>query len=1001
MLSADFGNAINYCVDNFVCRPKQLIYNLPAPISNADGLGTFSQDLSAQVETEQSRFGSQSVVADYVDDFQTPNSPAGWQYLWNQSGEFGVTSAYSTMTWDTWRYRPAAAEFPYLGPTYGHPGPGVDDSASGGIERFSIAAYTVSESGFYSINDSFITRDGEFGDGVEVSVHVNNGSVVNLLQVAPKASGNFDTELGELQAGDTIYVGVGPNGPLAGSGIGNDGYAWDFSIVLGNVNDGVPVTVSVDLETQRYLGDVSELDRDKFFNFHSGGGNDQQLNAFQTEYDVGLGRQFWGALPYAKNQTGQVGVYPNVTPSSDQTVRPTYRLVQTGHPRDALRYNTDLEAAAEWVTTYYTTVVDEVPQFYEPMNEPFVHAGDSEFQDAPSQEAMRLKMAELYAAIGAAVDQTPALANMNVVGYASAWPSMELWDFGHWDSRMKMFMDVAGDYMDAFSVHLYDGVNVTGQNNRRVGSNSEAILDLVETYSYSKWGVVKPHALTEFGGIEQGFGDTYSDIKSAQSIRAINHFLFNFLEREEDVLISVPFITDKSEWFLQPGNCEPYGGALWRLENPNLSNCSGNYVYTWRVNFFELWKDVKGERGLIKTSDPDVQAQLFVDGSTAYVAVNNLADVPHAVDLDFISDLSGLQSVEVRQMEIPVNASLNPTYTETVQANSPDDITLNSGGTAVLVYNFDAPFEFTKTIRAQKYYTSQHLQPISANNTMTFNFDGVQTATEGEATLRMGIGRDHNRSKSPDIRVNGTLVDVPNDWKGYDQANRDDFFGVIEIPVAIELLSANNTVEVTFTDSGGRVSSMVMSVEGYDVVPAVTDAFVNAGEMQRIDVNELNLTFSGLVNIGPNAFDLIQRSDLSGVTGTTVNTSYTSQIVDGNTLVTLTFDNLTRNSSGSLIDGNYQLTVNANSVTSSTGVAMQNDFIFGDTEEDEFFAFFGDLDGNRTVDKPEFVNFFDSYNSVYKDARYDALFDYDADEKIDSVDLMRMRERYRMSLEFV
>ena len=68
------------------------------------------------------------------------------------------------------------------------------------------------------------------------------------------------------------------------------------------------------------------------------------------------------------------------------------------------------------MTTYYTTAVDEVPEFYEPINEPFVHAGDAEFQDAPSSDAMRLKMAQLYPAIGEAIDQTPALANIKVVG---------------------------------------------------------------------------------------------------------------------------------------------------------------------------------------------------------------------------------------------------------------------------------------------------------------------------------------------------------------------------------------------------------------------------------------------------------------------------------------------------------------------------------------------------------------------------------------------------------
>ena len=52
---------------------------------------------------------------------------------------------------------------------------------------------------------------------------------------------------------------------------------------------------------------------------------------------------------------------------------------------------------------------------------------------------------------------------------------------------MKMFMDVAGEYMHGFSTHLYDGINVIGKETKRSGSNMEAILDLIESYSYEKW----------------------------------------------------------------------------------------------------------------------------------------------------------------------------------------------------------------------------------------------------------------------------------------------------------------------------------------------------------------------------------------------------------------------------------------------------------------------------------------------------------------------------------
>ncbi len=943
------------------------------------------------------------IVADYVDDFSSSSVPANWQYLSNDTGAFGTPASYASMIYESWRYHPATADFPYLGATFAHSGPGTSQGEAN--DRFAIAAFTVSEAGNYEITDSLITRDGAFGDGIEVAVHINDQPVTQLLSLAPASSGNFDTDLGELAAGDTIYIGLGPDGPGNGSDAGNDGATWDFSISIDELpppGEPDPVTVSVDLETQRYVGDVSALDRDKYFNIHDGGA-DQDVATFQSDYDVGLGRQFWGPLPYAKNQTGQVGVYPNTTPSTDQSVRPVEEgIVHTGHPRDALRYDTDLQAAADWVTTYYTTIVDEVPEFYEPINEPFVHAGDAEFQDAPSSDAMRLKMAQLYAAIGEAIDQTPALANINVVGYSSAWPSMELWDFGHWETRQKMFMDVAGEFIDAFSVHLYDGINVTGQNNRRSGSNSEAILDLIETYSHYKWDVVKPHALTEFGGIEQGYGDGYSDIKNAQSLRSINHLLFNFLERENDVLTSVPFITGKAEWYHEDGVCESYNPSLYRLEGANLADCSGGtYELTWKANFYELWEDVQGERGVINASDPDIQTQLFVDGNKAYVAVNNLADETHRVDLEFLNGLPGLQNVEIREMEIPISDALQPTYTETNQTTAPDSVTLDTGGTAVLVYEFDAPIDFSQTVRSEKYYSDTHLQSINANQPISFDFDSVQASSAGEAILRMSLSRKHDRSKAPQVTVNNIPVDVPDDWKGYDQANRDDFFGMIEIPVPIELLNSNNTVSVTFPDSGGRVSSMILAVEAVDTLaPEVLDVVVNGGGIQRSNVSTLDLTFAGLTNFAPDAFSVTQLSDASGLTGTAVDTSFTKQQFAGNTLVTLSFDSQTRNS-GALIDGNYQLTVAATSVTSAgANTPMASDFVFGDAEDDKFFTFFGDSDGDRDSDLFDYIEFNQSYRSVAGNANFDSDLDFENNGNVNLFDYLEFRTRFQSALPF-
>lgn len=142
-------------------------------------------------------------------------------------------------------------------------------------------------------------------------------------------------------------------------------------------------------------------------------------------------------------------------------------------------------------------------------------------------------------------------------------------------------------------------------------------------------------------------------------------------------------------------------------------------------------------------------------------------------------------------------------------------MSLIAGETVTLEYTFSNNITFDNAIRSKKYYTSKYLQPITSGTQMNFAFNNVATGT-GKAVLRMSLGRKHNVSKAPVVKVNGTTVAVPSNWKGYDQANRDDFFGTIEIPVPMNLIQANNNISVTFSDNGGHLSSLILQVEKYD-----------------------------------------------------------------------------------------------------------------------------------------------------------------------------------------
>ncbi|MBK1879121.1 hypothetical protein [Pelagicoccus mobilis] len=589
--------------------------------------------------------------------------------------------------------------------------------------------------------------------------------------------------------------------------------------------------VTIDLTTKRYLSDVSELDRAKYFNIHTTWDTrrlEGEWREWAEDMNINFGRGFWG--PYGEHKTGVP--YPSeddaktagaaaIANSRNASKYPyrTRRNVRTQHPRDAFKLDDDFAAAGEWAANYFKYYFDDEsrPEFFEPMNEPFVHADEFGTND---QVKVREQMAQLFAEVGKAMHAKNV--PTKVVGYSSAWPSMEKWDFDHWETRMKMFMDIAGEHMDAFATHLYDGINVQGQDSQRSGNNSRAILDLIETYSFQKWGIVKPHAITEYGGIEDGYPDAYSPEKSAQSLRSINHIIFELFNRQDRLEISIPFITGFAEWYLAAPNFHPYTPALWRpvpeeiqVTKDNEGNITsftvGSFQLTEKARFYELWQDVRGKRAFVSSDNPDVQVDTFVDGDTAYVCLNNLDDeIEHTISLSILKSVDDFESVRIKQLEIYDLEA--PDYSDETSNTAPGSITLSPHGTAVLAYKYSAPIRFEKKVTVKEYHPNSYLQPISTNQAITFEFDGLEI-DEGTASLRMGIGRPHSRSKKPTITLNGNALTVPDNYAGYDQTGRDDFFGVIEIPVPYNtLIQGTNTLVARFPDTVGHVSSMILKV---------------------------------------------------------------------------------------------------------------------------------------------------------------------------------------------
>lgn len=166
----------------------------------------------------------------------------GWAYLWNApvdwnaertpatqdiaTGDITSVKDYKPLVWNSEKqcWAAASAEMPaptpanYLGlrkrsseKISGHPGRNRDNS--GNPNRYLIMAYTVKESGHYAITESLFENTYESSDGHEVRVYTSAKPEEPVFEAVfvPGTTDSFDTDLGKLEKGATIYVAIGPN----------------------------------------------------------------------------------------------------------------------------------------------------------------------------------------------------------------------------------------------------------------------------------------------------------------------------------------------------------------------------------------------------------------------------------------------------------------------------------------------------------------------------------------------------------------------------------------------------------------------------------------------------------------------------------------------------------------------------------------------------------------------------------------------------------------------
>lgn len=618
--------------------------------------------------------------------------------------------------------------------------------------------------------------------------------------------------------------------------------------------------VDVQLNYNHIVGDVDELKRERFITIHADiddrdwyeaeNFTSDLIDEFLNGYDVYIGRNTggvqWIMNSVVEEDPSRPG-FANISQleTEGQTRRTNYGNNSAWHPYEARQnqilctqlhpfYPDGKVTNKGWSFSQTDTEVEPLGtasgEFYAHYIKNFFGSGGTTGAPFPAfVEITNEPLWDLYNEIDDAfkfhstVAQEVKKVNPNalVAGFCTAFPNLEEDNFQRWENRWKKFMDESGEYMDCWSIHLYDFPSISnGKKKLRRGSNMEATFDMLEQYSVMKFGYVKPFVISEFGASSHDYQGAWTAYRDYLHNTACNAQVMQFMERPNLIGSALNYTMLKAKWGT-PNVNSTWQARLLRYENEPTS-LTGQSVYTDRVHFYQLWSDVKGKRVDSKPTNLDIMTDAYVDGNKAYVILNNLAwdDKEVVVNLTEINNLD-ITGLKVKSYWLD---NANPVFddnsgiliTDTYNAAEvPSSFMIRAEGTMILEYTFDEPIDVSQTSEEVKYYATDYYKPIQSNTPISFAINDVVTNNYGEAVLRLGLGRAHGKSLQPGVKVNGTEVSVPTDFRGDSQTDRDTFFGVIEIDVPYELLESTNTIEVTFADQGGFVSSVAMQVFGF------------------------------------------------------------------------------------------------------------------------------------------------------------------------------------------
>lgn len=386
---------------------------------------------------------------------------------------------------------------------------------------------------------------------------------------------------------------------------------------------------------------------------------------------------------------------------------------------------------------------------------------------------------------------------------------------------LRQFIESTGGELDFYSFHCYDYLG-SGAGNINGGSiNSgaplESVLDLISNYTCNQLGEPVQLVVSEHGGYDkddrfaQRMANTHfpelTGFDWELKKRAISNFYSNssviantlvFMNHPHIVQKAVPFI------LLESMGWDPkYYATLYMPRNYRDKN---DWVLSENVNFYQLFRDLKGQRVYFHTDNPDIQVQAFVEGRTLRIVVNNLLETPQ--DLNFLMPAS--PSLSIRRLGR--NDTTHIPYLIEESITNRNSVTINARETILLTATHPKDITFSAHIDEKNFHATETIKKIEDGDAAEFNIEIPNADQIAYATLRIGISRKRSLGKEITADLNGQSLKLETEISASrNGSDKQGYATCRTIRLKPSWLKPQNTIKVGFADGKpGSVGSVII-----------------------------------------------------------------------------------------------------------------------------------------------------------------------------------------------